>query len=135
MASKGVTFGGILVSLALAGLTLAVFAASQLRGPEGSVHKFLIAVAEERYPEVDELSFGTQQEKLVVTRFVSQVFRIGARYQILDVSQRSGRARVGVLFRIPNGSELPWIVSVRRVDRKWLIDAGSSTRPGPTFLN
>ncbi|MEO7454120.1 MAG: hypothetical protein ABIV13_05090 [Fimbriimonadales bacterium] len=133
MASKGVTLAGIVASLALVGVTIAVFSVSQLRGPEGSMHKFLMAVADQNFEEVNDLSFGTQQEKALVASFVSQAFRSGGRYQVLDVSQKSGQARVGVLFRFPNGQELPWVFVVRRSDRKWLIDAAMSTRPGPIF--
>ena len=135
MASKGLTLGGILASLALAGVTLAVFSLSQLRGPEGSVHRYLMAISENDIPQINELSFGTQQEKGTVASFVSQVIHYGARYQVVDVYQEDYRARVGVLFRFPDGSELPWIVSVRKVERVWLIDASQSTRPGPAFMN
>src|SRR5688500_10023093 len=135
MASKGLTLGGIIASLALAGVTLAVFSFSQLRGPEGSVHRFLMAVSQKDGAAVSKLSLGTQQEKTIAASFVTQVLNLGARYQIVDVSQKSDRARVGVLFRFPNGDELPWIVSVRRINRKWLIDTAQSTRPGPAFMN
>jgi hypothetical protein len=135
MAAKGLTIAGIIASLAVIGLTLAVFSLSQLRGPEGSVHRYLLAVGEKNGEEVNRLSFGTQRDKVVVANFVSQVFQYGAQYQIVDVSQRAHLARVGVLFRFRDGTELPWIVSVRRVGRNWLIDAAQSTNPGPAFLN
>lgn len=135
MASKGLTLSGIIASLALAGVTLAVFSLSQLRGPEGTVHRFLMAIGERDGAAINRLSFGTEQDKYLTANFVAQQFAYGARYQIVDVSQRSDRARVGVLFRFANGAEMPWIVSVRRANRQWLIDAGQSTRPGPAFLN
>ena len=135
MASKGLTLAGIVASLAIVGLTLGVFSLSQLRGPEGSVHRYLMAVGERDGESVNRLSFGTEREKFAVANFVSQVFQLGARYQVVDVNQTAHRARVGVLFRFNNGTELPWIVSVRRVGRDWLIDAAQSTQPGPAFMN
>ncbi len=135
MPPKGLAIGGILASIVLAGVTLAVFSLSQMRGPEGSVHRFLMAVAEQDGRTVDEITAGTEFEKRVAVGFVAQAFQLGARYQVVDVRQSSYRARVGVLLRFPDGAELPWIVSVRRVGRTWLVDTGQSTRPGPAFMN
>lgn len=135
MASKGLTISAIVASAAVAGLTLAVFARSQLRGPEGTVHRFMMAVGNRDGRAVNELMYGSGNERVYVTNFVDQVLRAGANYQVVDVNQISYRARVGVLFRFPNGRELPWVVSVRRVDRHWIVDANQSVRPGPAFMN
>jgi hypothetical protein len=135
MASKGVTVGAILASLALAGVTLTLFSLSQLRGPEGSVHRFMIAVAEQDFITVNDITVGTEFEKRMAVGFVAQAFQLGARYQVVDVRQSSYHARVGVLLRFPDGAELPWIVAVRRVERDWQVDTGQSTRPGPAFMN
>ena len=70
MAAKGLTIAGIIASLAVIGLTLGVFSLSQLRGPEGSVHRYLLAVGEKNGEEVNRLSFGTQRDKIVVANLV-----------------------------------------------------------------
>jgi hypothetical protein len=135
MASKGLTLTGIAASLALAAVTLGVFSSRQLRGPEGTVHRFLMAVNERNLESINRLTFGTPREKGMTASLVAEVLQRGGRYEVIDVNQRSDRARVGVLFRFPNGTELPWIVSVRRsTGRQWMIDAEQSTRPGPAFL-
>ena len=135
MPSKGLTIRGILASITLAGVTLAIFALSQMRGPEGSVHRFLMAVAEQDVLTVDKVTAGTAFEKRMAVGLVAEAFHRGARYQVVEVSQRSDRAWVGVLLRFPGGEELPWLVFVRKVDRKWLVDTGPSTHPGPAFMN
>lgn len=134
MASYGRTVASVVASAALAGVTLAVFAVSQLRGPEGTVHKFIRAVERRDGPAVDRLMFGTAEEKIQATALVDGVLKMGGRYAVLDVNHDSDRARVGVLLVFPNGAELPWIVSLRRVSREWLIDARQSSKPGPAFL-
>jgi len=134
MAPKGITISAVVAAAALAGLTISVFAKSQLRGPEGTVHRFMMAVGNRDWRAVDSLMYGSENEKVYVANFVDQVLTAGATYQVVDVNQISYRARVGVLFRLPNRNELPWVVSVRRVDRRWIVDANQSVRPGPAFM-
>jgi hypothetical protein len=136
MASKGLALSGIVASLALVALTIAIFSASQLRGPEGTVHRFLQAVGKKDIDTINRITFGSQGDKLMTADFVARVFSSGGRYEIIDVTQDPPRALVGVLFRLPDGRELPWIVSMQRVKgRRWLIDARLSATPGPTFMN
>ena len=136
MASKGISLSGIVASLALVAITLGVFATSQLRGPEGTVHRFLQAVGSKDLDTINKITFGSASEKLMTADFVARVFQSGASYEIVDVTQSPPRALVGVLFRFPDGRELPWIVSMQRVqNRRWLIDAKLSSTPGPTFMN
>jgi len=134
MVTKGVTISAIVASVAMAGLTISVFAGSQLRGPEGTVHRFMMAVGNRDWGALESLMYGSANEKVYVANLADQALRAGANYQVVNVNQISYRARVGVLFRFPNGNELPWVVSVRRVDRKWLVDANQSLRPGPEFM-
>ncbi len=134
MASKGLTISAAVASAALAGLTITVFAKSQLRGPEGTVHRFMMAVGSRNWEAVDALMYGSANEKVYVANLVDQALRAGATYQVVDVNQISYRARVGVLLRFPNRQELPWVVSVRRINRQWIVDANQSVRPGPAFM-
>lgn len=134
MASQGVKLTAILASVALAGVTLSVFAASQLRGPEGAVHRLMMAVGNRNWQEADGLMYGSDSEKVFVANLIDQLLRADASYQVVDVNQISYRARVGVLFRLRDGRELPWVVSVRRIDRQWIVDANQSVRPGPAFM-
>ena len=124
----------ILASLGLAACTLAVFGFNQLRGPEGTVHRFLMAVSERNVKKVDGLSYGSARGKTITASFVDRVFLSGGRYQVVDVSQKKAKARVGVIFYFPGGHQLPWIVSLSRTDDRWLVDADGTAGPGPTFL-
>jgi hypothetical protein len=94
----------------------------------------MLAVGNQDWRAVDALMYGSANEKVYVANFVSQVLHADATYQVVDVNQISYRARVGVLFRLPNRNELPWVVSVRRIDRQWIVDANQSVRPGPAFM-
>ncbi len=129
----------IAASLGISAVTLGIFNARQLRGPEGTLHRFMMAIGERDAETINRLTLGTPEEKLYTTAFAQRVLMGGARYQVVDVNQVEEkhspvRAGVGVLFRFPNGSELPWLVSVQRVNRAWYIHAGESMRPGPMFL-
>lgn len=127
-------------SLGIAAVTLGIFSARQLRGPEGTLHRFMMAIGERDAEAINRLTKGTPEEKLYTAAFAQRVLLSGGKYQVVDVNQVEEKnapvwARVGVLFRFPDGREMPWLVTVARVDRNWYINTKESMRPGPMFLN
>ena len=134
MSSNAIKPAAVLASLGLVACTLAVFGFNQLRGPEGTVHRFMLAISEHNVNQVDRLSYGSARAKTVTASFVDRVFLSGGRYQVVDVSQKKSKARVGVIFYFPRGHQLPWIVSLSRAKDRWLVDADGTAGPGPTFL-
>jgi hypothetical protein len=134
MASQGVRISAVLASFGLLACTLSVFGFNQLRGPEGTVHRFIMAVGERNAQKVNLLAFGSRGAKTGTASFIDQVLRMGGKYQVVDVRQEKGRARVGVIFHFPNGDQIPWILSLSRVDDRWLVDADGTAGPGPAYM-
>ena len=56
------SFSGISASLVLAALTLIVFAKSELRGPEGAINRYFIALLNRDQAGAESAVFGTRED-------------------------------------------------------------------------
>jgi hypothetical protein len=123
---------GLFASVVLAALTLGIFSQSELKGPEGPIHRYFLAIQRRDARAAANLVVGPEAEFYKWSSVFSGFFQSGARYQIVDVRRSGSLARAGIIFRSPDGQELPLIISLRRVGRQWLLDLRGLGLPMPT---
>lgn len=124
---------GILVSAILAASTLYIFSKLQLAGPEGTLTRFVSAVARQDFDAASRLCVGENEIDFVsdfatVASVFLRLFASGSKYDIVDVVRYNGRARAGVVFFTPYGRDMWYIVSLRKRDRSWYIDLRRTAR-------
>lgn len=137
MQGNGFVGKSIIASIALASLTLGVFARSQLRGPEGTINRYFEAILRRDIPTAGQLCVGTDIQFFFMTRDFLKLFSVGATYQIIDVVRSGETARAGVVFTSPqfprlfnqNSEDLPSIIFLKRVDKAWKIDIDRTLQP------
>ncbi len=122
---------GILASAVLATFTISVFGRSELRGPEGTIHRYFMAVQAKDARRAAALVIGPTSEFIKWSRFFSNAFTANARYQIVDVRRNRENARAGVILISPNGQELPLIISLRRIGKDWRVNMRGWSLPAP----
>ena len=122
------SFSGISASLVLAALTLIVFAKSELRGPEGAINRYFIALLNRDQAGAESAVFGTREDFIGVSNFFGGLLSSGAQYHVVDVMRKGSTARAGVIF-YRNGMEEPYIVPLRRIGKEWRIDLARIARP------
>lgn len=119
----------ILASVVLATLTLTVFARSQLQGPEGSIHRYFLAILDKNVKGAAEVSVGSRDEFVSVTNYFAWLLTRGEGYRVVDVMRAGGSARAGVIVYTPDGREQPFIIPLRRIGKTWKIDLEKFAQP------
>ena len=122
------SISGISASLVLVALTLTVFAKSELRGPEGAINRYFIAILEKDQASAENAVFGTREDFINVSDFFGALLFSGAQYHVVDVMRSGSTARAGVIF-YKDGMEEPYIIPLRRIGKEWRIDLARIARP------
>ncbi len=122
------SLAGITASLALVALTITVFAKSELRGPEGAINRYFLALLNRDEVGAESAAFGTLEDFANVSNFFAGLLATGARYHVVDVMRSGSTARAGVIF-YRDGIEEPYIIPLRRIGKEWRIDLARIARP------
>lgn len=130
MTSK-INQAGIFAALLLVGLTVTVFARNQQTGPEGALTRFFSSIAANDAKGALAASGGQPTiEFTLVGNAVSNLFRAGASYQVLEIRRMGSQAFATVQFAFPRRVETT-VWALRRVNKTWYVDLPASLRLDP----
>lgn len=119
---------GILTSIALAAVTLAVFDKNQYNGPEGALRQFVMSVMRSDRAGALEATGGVGGPGF--ERLATEVrfhLRSGGVYEFLEVRRQNGRAFAVVEVRYPNTRHQS-LWALVRAGRRWHVDPEGSAR-------
>jgi hypothetical protein len=116
---------GMLTAVALAALTLAVFAQNQLTGPEGALTRFFIAVKQRDRNRVLNAIEGNPTNIAMLAGLADRA----SGFDVADIQRKNGTATATVLLAFRDGTVQPSYWRLTRVGNAWRIDADATLHP------
>jgi HAMP domain-containing protein len=114
-------------ALALAFVTLSVFYVLQDYGPESAIRRFHRAVQKGDLGDLQRVTEQPIDSKSVgdLYRWVQEMNRYGARYQLLRVERqpRSREVYAALVYVLPNGETYATVWVVEKQREAWRVDA------------